>query len=33
MGRHCRLIYGGSKNNPRSINPTIKEIYLTIGGK
>jgi len=27
------LIYGNSNNNPRSRNPTIKEVYPTIGGE
>jgi hypothetical protein len=27
------LIYGSSKDNPRLINPTIKEVYPTVGGK
>jgi hypothetical protein len=33
MGRHCRSISGSSEDNSRMGNPTIKEVYLTIGGE
>jgi hypothetical protein len=33
MGKHCRSIFGSNENNSRMGNPTIKEVYPTIGGE
>ncbi len=33
MGKCCRLISGSSKNNLRSRNPTIEEVYPIVGGE
>lgn len=33
MGRCCRSISGSNKDNMKSENPTIKEVYLLVGGE
>ncbi len=33
MGRCCKSISSSSKNNLRSGNPTIEEVYLIVGGE
>jgi hypothetical protein len=33
MGRCCKSIFNSNKNNSRSKNPTIEEVYPIVGGE